>query len=101
MPRKSFADQISNAQVMLSGLQGNTAIAERRGIDVALLSQLITSATSLNSVQEKLKADLKSKTAELNALLAELDKEMAVNKKIVKSDIPKEQWKEFGITDKR
>lgn len=101
MPRQSFAELVSSAQVMLAGLQGTPAITERRGIDVTLLSQLITSATTLNNQQEKLKADLKSKTSELTTQLADLKREMAANKKIVKSDIPKDQWKEFGITDKK
>ena len=51
--------------------------------------------------QEKLKADLKSKTAELEAKMKEIDVKMSEAKKIVKMDIPQSQWKEFGIVDKR
>ena len=51
--------------------------------------------------QEKLKADLKSKTAELEAKMKEIDAKMSEAKKIVKMDIPQSQWKEFGIYDKR
>lgn len=101
MPKKSLAELLSSAQVMLAGLEGNDAITGRRGVDTELLSQLIVSATKANNEQEKLKADLKSKTAELEELKKNLSKELSTNKKIVKSDVPKEQWKEFGIADKK
>ena len=58
-------------------------------------------AAALNDQQEKLKADLKTKTAELDAKMAEMDKAVTEAKKIVKLDFPQEQWKQFGIEDKR
>lgn len=101
---KPYSEQISDAQVMLSGLKNNEAQLIRRGIDHEFVVQMdneINSAIELNNQQEKLKADLKQKTAELEAMLAEVRKKMSESKKIVKMDVPKDQWKEFGITDKR
>ena len=73
-------------------------------MDVAFTTLLETNrkaAATLNDEQEKLKADLKMKTAELEAKLSELDKQMREARKIVKLDFTQTQWKEFGITDKR
>ena len=104
MSKPTYAEQISGAQVMVAGLRGNAAQVNRRGIDDQFINKLdsdrLTAAT-LNDQQEKLKADLKSKTAELDAKMAEMDKEFAEAKKIVKLDFPQEQWKQFGIEDKR
>lgn len=99
-----YAAQISDAQVMESGLKNNQEQAARRGLDVAFTTLLETNrkaAATLNDEQEKLKADLKMKTAELEAKLSELDKQMREARKIVKLDFTQTQWKEFGITDKR
>jgi hypothetical protein len=104
MSKPSYAEQISNAQVMVSGLKGNAEKVARRGIDGAFVTGLdanLQSVTTLNNEQEKLKADLKAKTAELDAKLLEVEAAVAEAKKIVKMDFPKEQWKEFGIADKR
>ena len=104
MSKPTYAEQISGAQVMVAGLRGNAAQVNRRGIDDQFINKLdsdrLTAAT-LNDQQEKLKADLKMKTAELEAKLSELDKQMREARKIVKLDFTQTQWKEFGITDKR
>ena len=104
MSKPSYADQISNAQVMGSGLNSNADQVNRRGIDEVFRTKLEAdrqAAILLNNEQEKLKAEAKAKTAELDAKMAELDKAMAEAKKVVKMEFPQEQWIEFGITDKR
>jgi hypothetical protein len=100
----SYAERISDAQVLVSGLRANSTQLMRRGLDMPFIDSLEMSraaAATLNDQQEKLKADLKSKTAELEAKLAEIDSQMTEAKKIVKLDFPQSQWKEFGIEDKR
>ena len=104
MSKPTYAEQISGAQVMVAGLRGNATQVNRRGIDDQFINRLdsdrLTAAT-LNDQQEKLKADLKSKTAELDAKMAEMEKGVTEAKKIVKLDFPQDQWKQFGIEDKR
>jgi hypothetical protein len=104
MSKPTYADRISKAQVMVAGLRANAAQVNRRGIDDQFINSLdgnrLTAGT-LNDQQEKLKADLGLKTDELDAKMAEMDKEFAEAKKIVKLDFPQEQWKQFGIEDKR
>ena len=104
MSKPSYAEQISGAQVMVAGLRGNAAQVNRRGIDDQFINKLEADrndAAALNDQQEKLKADLKSKTAELDAKMAEMEKGVTEAKKIVKLDFPQDQWKQFGIEDKR
>ena len=101
---KSYAVQISNAQVMSAGLKANLEALKKRGLSdefIVTLDKTLTGAIEKNNEQEKLKADLKTATAALEALLTELSKTMSEATKVVKLDIPKEQWKEFGIVAKR
>jgi hypothetical protein len=102
MPKNSYAETVSKAQVMLSGLKAHDELA-RRGIDAAFIANLeerINSSIRLNNEQEKLKADLKSKTAELDSEVAGMSAMVSEAQKVVKIDISKDQWKEFGIQAK-
>lgn len=101
---RSYADRISQAEVMISGLKNNQQQIEKRGISQTFVDKMaadMTDAIRINNEQETLKAQLKVKTTDLTAKLEELDKAYAEVKKIVKIDFPQAQWKEFGIGDKR
>lgn len=104
LTKQSFAEQISSAQVMCSGMQNNAAVATGRGWTADKNEQLNTTrveAATLNDEQEKLKAELAVKTAELNAKMNHLGSLMKEAKQVVKVGFQQAQWKEFGITDKR
>ncbi len=101
---KSFAERINDAQVMFTGMKANQEEAGERGWTEEKNSQLAVTrkeAVRLNDEQEKLKADLKTKTAQLNEKMAKLNAEMKEAKKVVKLGFPQSRWKEFGVTDKR
>jgi len=101
---KSYASQISDAQVMLAGLISNKDKLEKRGITSEFILSLgasLNNAIDKNNEQEKLKADLKTATATLDSLLSQILKMMSEATKLVKLEIPKEQWIEFGIKTKR
>ena len=100
----TYSKTISDAQVMLAGIKNNQATLAKRGIDKTFTSDLdknITTCIVLNNEQEELKARLKTKTDELNKQMAELKSKTSEARKMVKIDIPKTSWKEFGIADKR
>ena len=104
MATKTYAQQISDAQVMENGLKNNLERVNRRGLDVEFVDGLGENrrdATTLNDEQEQLKAAQEMKTVELRAKLKDMDLKMREARKVVKLEFPKEQWKEFGITDKR
>ena len=103
MATPTYADKISKAQVMLAGLKNNAELIARRGLDADFLAKMDatrTAAVSLNDEQEKLEADLKTKTQQLDASLAELEKMVSEAQKIVKMDFEQSRWTEFGIAAK-
>ncbi|MDP4271449.1 MAG: hypothetical protein Q8909_15220 [Bacteroidota bacterium] len=104
MSKPGFAERISSAEVMSSGLEGNAERVVRRGLDDSFRTKLVAdrqAAIVLNNEQERLKALLKAKTEELDSKMEEVDKAMAEAKKVVKLEFAKTQWAEFGITDKQ
>jgi len=102
--KSSYADQINAARLLLGGLRNHATALARRGLDAAFttnLDTLLTDAQTLNGEQEALKSRLAEKTTALNAKLDQLRKAASEVKKVAKLDLPKESWREFGITDSR
>lgn len=100
--KSSYADQINAARLLLGGLRNHATALARRGLDAGFatnLDTLLTDAQDLNAEQEALKSRLAEKTAALNAKLGELGKAASEVKKVAKLDLPKETWREFGISD--
>ncbi len=99
MATLSYSKQIDQAQVMVSGLQLYAADVAKRGIDAAFTTKLeaaAAKAVELNNQQEKLKADLKTKTTELDA-----QQMVAESKKVVKISVPQSNWTAFGMNSSR
>lgn len=103
MATKSYADSLFDAKVMIDGLKNNKEKLPA-GIDEAFINNLETlsdQVQKINSEQEKLKADLKSKTKILEDSHKMLLKQYADAKKRIKLDVPQTQWREYGIEDKK
>ncbi|AFL98346.1 hypothetical protein [Ornithobacterium rhinotracheale] len=103
MAKKSYSENITLAKVMADGLSRykSNLPAGVKESQISELESLRQTIETLNSEQEKLKADLKTKTQALDAKLNELQKLYAELKKRIKIDIEQSQWREFGIEDKR
>lgn len=103
MPRKNFSTNLAESSVMIDGLKGRNDNLPLgiKAEDVTKLEELRKKMETLNSEQEKLKADLKTKTEELNKAISEVENKVTFLKKLIKIDIPQTQWMEFGIEDKR
>ncbi|WP_276752719.1 hypothetical protein [Treponema succinifaciens] len=89
---------------MVSGIRAHTEELAKVSLgeeQAALIEGMFNKIRDLDSKQEKLKADLKSCTAELTEQTKLLGKEVLDAKKRVKLTIPQSGWKEFGITDKK
>jgi ATP-dependent Lon protease len=102
--KKAYATQISDAQVMTAGLTANLNLLQQRGMMPEFISKLqndIHTAIEQNNAQEKLKADLKAATAALDKTLGEINNAMKEASKVVKLQMPQQQWKEFGIQAKK
>lgn len=97
---KSYSETMSETKMMVDALRNN--VGQVTKIDLIFIDELDgikTKVETLNAEQEKLKADLKSKTEELNTEMKQLTEKYAFAKKRVKMDIPQAQWKEYGIQD--
>ena len=102
MPRKNFSTNLAESSVMIDGLKGRNDNLPLgiKAEDITKLEELRKKMETLNSEQEKLKAD-KTKTEELNKAVSEVENKVTFLKKLIKIDIPQTQWREFGIEDKR
>lgn len=103
MARKSFAETLALSQLLVKALKerGETLPL---GVTAELRDKLEASnqkAFNSNAEQEKLKAQLKEKTAELDKHLSEIEETYIYLKKYIKMDVPQELWREFGIEDKK
>lgn len=99
---KSYLNTFGKAKVMLDGLKGRKELPV--GITTEMIQEieeLYTAASTANSEQEKLKAELKAKTLEFENKHKALLMKTSVAKKYIKLSIQKELWREFGIEDKR
>ena len=87
---------------MVGGIKGNGGTLAKRGLDQAFVAKFeaaLQRAGDLDSEQEALKARLAEKTAAVTAAKDDLASLHAEAKKLVKLDLPKASWKEFGIAD--
>lgn len=103
MRKKSFADSTTLAQLLVKALvkRGESlpigvTIEMRDKLDAAYKK-----AIEANAEQEKLKALLKEKTAELDGYVTEMETTYAFLKKYIKLGEPQERWREFGFNDKK
>ena len=104
MATKSYSKTITDTQVMVNGIKDNKKVLSRRQIDDKFAASLqvdVDTCIALNNEQETLKAKLKAKTEELDKAMAEMNKKSSEARKIIKLDMPKSTWREFGIEDKR
>ena len=104
MSKRSYAEVINDAKLMVSGLKSNTDRVSKRGLDkdfISKLESIMVKSQTLDNEQEDLKAKLKTKTSELDNEMMELEKLMSESKKVVKLEMPQETWQAFGITDKK
>ena len=104
MATKTYSKTITDTQVMVQGIKDNQEVLSKRQIDGAFADELQTdvdACIALNNEQETLKAKLKSKTEELDAAIASMNKKSSEARKIIKLDMQKSTWREFGIEDKR
>ena len=97
MAKKTYSTNLAESQVMIDGLKGRNDKLPLgvKAEDITKLEELRKKMETLNSEQEKLKADLRTKT------ISEMESKVSFIKKLIKIDIPKTQWREFGIEDKR
>lgn len=104
MKTPSFSKSLSDARLMADAIKAHEEEMAKVGLPedtVKRLSALIADMSALDTKQEKLKAEQKACTAELNGKAKELSEVMTDCKKRVKIAIKSDLWKEFGISASR
>jgi hypothetical protein len=104
MPKKTYAENVSQAEVMIAGIRANQERFAKRGLgnDFPVDMEInLKDVRNFNNEQESIKAKLKTKTEELNTSMEALEGKIDEAKKVVKLEFDKSEWKQFGIDDKR
>jgi hypothetical protein len=106
MATLTLPELLATARQMLSGLGNNAEAVAGRGLSADFTAQgqtLVDMAQRLKTEQETLKAALKTKTAELDAAVAQLKNWQSEANSTVKLAYRTqlEKWLEFGIKAKR
>lgn len=104
MPTPTFSRSVSDFRTMASGITTRLDSLTGVGIvadDATAMTAFADELDALNSEQEDLKAQLKTKTDELNEKMREAKAKYADLRKRVKIATPPEHWPAFGITATR
>lgn len=100
--KDSYAEKVNEARLLVEGLRQHLAELAGVGLDEAFIQDLEQQKGKVEGIdagQERLKADLKSKTQALNREMRTLAEIVSRGRKLVKIQIPQSRWKEFGIGD--
>ncbi len=97
---QTFAHQINKAKNMLDGLKANADKLAKWGVTadfIAAMSSLHDRANLLESKRNALNASAQEATAEQQQILADLNNQYSVAKRLVKIEMSKESWPAFGF----
>lgn len=100
----TIADHIRNHQNMLAGIGANSERLAKRGLDSKFLSDYsanFESVVTLDGEHEAAKAHAKEKSAAFRTQLEKVGQYYREARKLVKVEMPRESWKEFGVYDER
>lgn len=100
----SFAQHIQNFRTMAAGITERLTTLTSINIiadDAETLDNYAMELEALNAAQESLKAQLKTKTEEIDKKMTEAKAKHAELSKRIKIVTPQENWVAFGITAKR
>ncbi len=100
-----FSELLSKTSIMADNILLNAEKLKKVGMDVPTVTGRMKSngesATELDKEQERLKAQTRAKTEELDAVTDEMRTDYAEAKKLIKIAEPQVNWIAYGIEDKR
>jgi hypothetical protein len=100
MVKHTFVHQVNRAKNLLDGLKANTDQLGKWGITpefLAKITDLQDQASQLESKRNALNASAQEATAAQEQIMAELNKQCSVAKKLVRIALPEEAWPAFGF----
>jgi hypothetical protein len=98
------SEQVAKSQLLIAGMEKNVELIKNKGLDAKFISKLkseTNTVASYNEECEKIKADARAKTRQLNIKANEVRMQVKEAKKIIKRDFDKSEWHKFGISDSR
>lgn len=101
---RTIANQLCQTELMLAGLAAHAERLAGRGLNTAFLTAYRNAYQNCQesfNCQQALKARLMEKRAERLDFQMEMGTLYRQARKLVKIDLPKEAWREFGIEDQR
>lgn len=104
MAHNYCSDYLRNTQLLLYGLNANAERLAQRGLSrdfIDQLNRLYEDVNELSLIQEELKTQLKEKNNALTQHVIAMNAMYHQAMKQIKSEIPQELWKDFGIMDQR
>jgi hypothetical protein len=105
MNRKhSIAEQLSSAELIMAGLATHGERLAKRGLDSDFLTRLTAchrGMTDNYAAQQEYKALWMGKTEARRTFQNELQDLCGEARKMIKAELPREAWRQFGIVDQR
>lgn len=101
---KLISDKITKTKLMVNTMKQNINLVANKGLDETFVSQWENECSELETCDkelDQLKEQLKLKKRELNVKIINLRIKTLSAKKIIKTNFDKEEWKTFGVADKR
>jgi hypothetical protein len=102
--RVSYANKISMAQMLVAGFKNFWHRFAKSGIDetyVKEIEDLTEKVLKLKQKQNRIRADLRATTVELQEGLKTLGKKVSRGRGMVKVELEQSLWNAFGITSKK
>jgi hypothetical protein len=102
--KKSIAEQLSSAELIMAGLATHGERLARRGLDSDFLTRLTAchrGMTDSYAAQQEYKALWMGKTEERRTFQSQLQDLCGEARKMIKAELPRDAWRQFGIVDQR
>ena len=96
----SYAARIDRAKSILGGMTANGDKLEKWGITeefITEMNSLYNQASANEQKKNALKASIQQLTVAQDQIMDELESNCAMVKKLVRFELPKETWPEFGF----
>jgi hypothetical protein len=101
---KLIDDQVKKTEILITGLRKNKYVLKNLDLDEAVINELEVENQALdvaNQELERSKAEAKAKSKDANLKLNALREQFLNIKNKVKRNTTAENWKDYGVLDKR
>lgn len=101
---KTIDIQIEKSKRLIEGLKRHMAEMESKGISMATLDDMNEQLRRLSDsarAADELRTKLSNQVRSTNNMLAACKQAYIATKAVIKNNYPQEQWRDYGVDDKR